>query len=74
VGGTPFELIPVPGGETVDGMFVHVPEYGTLFVGDFIMPYIGAPFLEEGNLPGLFEAIDTVLALNPKHCCMGMNR
>lgn len=71
VGGSRFELIPVPGGETIDGMFIHVPEHGTLFVGDFIMPYIGAPFFEEGNIPGLFEAIDIVLSLNPKHLLHG---
>jgi glyoxylase-like metal-dependent hydrolase (beta-lactamase superfamily II) len=71
VGGTRFELIPVPGGETVDGMFIHVPEHDVLFVGDFIMPYIGAPFFEEGSLPGLFEAIDTVVSLNPKHLLHG---
>ncbi len=71
VGGTRFELIPIPGGETVDGIFIHVPEHDTLFVGDFIMPYIGAPFLEEGNLPGLFEAMDTVVSLNPKHLLHG---
>ena len=70
-GGTRFELIPVPGGETVDGMFIHVPEYDVLFVGDFIMPYLGAPFYEEGNLPGLLEAIDTVVSLNPKHLLHG---
>ncbi|MCI0591116.1 MAG: MBL fold metallo-hydrolase [Gammaproteobacteria bacterium] len=71
VGGTRFELIPVPGGETIDGMFIHAPEHGALFVGDFIMPYIGAPFFEEGNIPGLFEAIDVVLSLNPKHLLHG---
>jgi glyoxylase-like metal-dependent hydrolase (beta-lactamase superfamily II) len=71
VGGTRFELIPIPGGETVDGMFIHVPEHDVLFVGDFIMPFIGAPFFEEGNLPGLIEAIDTVVSLNPKHLLHG---
>ncbi len=71
VGGTRFELIPVPGGETVDGMFIHVPEHDVLFVGDFIMPYIGAPFFEEGNLPGLFDAVDTVVSLNPRHLLHG---
>jgi len=44
IGGTRFALIPAPGGETVDGLFIHVPEHDTLFVGDFIMPYLGAPF------------------------------
>ena len=71
VGGTHFDLIPVPGGETIDGMFIHVPEHGALFVGDFIMPYIGAPFFEEGNIQGLFEAIDVAVSLNPQHLLHG---
>lgn len=71
VGGTRFELIPSPGGETPDGMFIYLPDHEVLFVGDFIMPFIGAPFFEEGNIPGLFEAIDAVVALNPKHILHG---
>lgn len=71
VGGTRFELIPIPGGETVDGMFIYMPEHAVLFVGDFIMPYIGSPILEEGSLPGLLEAIDTIVALNPQHLLHG---
>jgi glyoxylase-like metal-dependent hydrolase (beta-lactamase superfamily II) len=71
VGGTRFELIPIPGGETVDGLFIHVPEHNTLFVGDFIMPYLGAPFLEEGNIQGLFEAMDIAVSLNPTHLLHG---
>lgn len=66
VGGTRFELIPVPGGETSDGMFIHMPGAGLLFVGDFIMPYLGAPFLEEGSLRGLTAAIDLVAELRPR--------
>jgi glyoxylase-like metal-dependent hydrolase (beta-lactamase superfamily II) len=62
VGGTRIELIPVEGGETDDGMFIHLPEDKILFVGDFIMPYIGAPFVPEGSLPGLLDAIDVVVA------------
>jgi len=40
---TRIELIPVQGGETRDAMFIHLPDLGVLFVGDFIMPYLGAP-------------------------------
>jgi hypothetical protein len=47
-------------------MFIDVPEYQTLFVGDFIMPYFGAPLVEEGDIDGLFRAIDTALALQPR--------
>lgn len=71
VGGTVFELIPTSGGETPDAMFIHLPEYAVLFVGDFMMPYLGAPFLEEGNIDGLFQAIDQVVALNPKYLLHG---
>jgi len=30
----------------------ELPDQGVLFVGDFIMPYLRAPFVEEGNLQG----------------------
>ena len=42
IGGTRIEFIPIRGGETHDAMFVHLPEIGVMFVGDFIMPYLGA--------------------------------
>ena len=71
VGGTRFELIPVNGGETDDALFIHVKEHETLFVGDFIMPYLGAPFVVEGNLEGQLEAIDVVARLNPAHILHG---
>ena len=64
-GGTRFELIPVPGGETSDGMFISMPDDRVLFVGDFIMPFLGAPFFEEGSIPGLFEAMDIAVSLDP---------
>jgi len=71
IGGTRFELIPVEGGETDDALFVHVPDHGTLFVGDFIMPFLGAPFVEEGNLVGLEGAIDVAARLKPRHLLHG---
>ena len=71
LGGTRVELIPVQGGETRDGLFIHLPELGVLFVGDFIMPYLGAPFVEEGDLDGLFKAIDLVAEKNPKYLLHG---
>ena len=71
VGGTRFELIPAPGGETIDGMFIYLPEFRVLFAGDFIMPYLGAPFLEEGSLKGLIEAIDIVVSLQPRELLHG---
>ena len=66
IGGTRVELIPVQGGETHDAMFIHLPDLGILFVGDFIMPYLGAPFVEEGDLQGLLDAIDIVVQKNPQ--------
>ncbi len=71
VGGTRIELIPVEGGETHDAMFIHLPDLGVLFVGDFIMPYLGAPFVEEGDLQGLLDAIDIVVQKNPRYLLHG---
>jgi glyoxylase-like metal-dependent hydrolase (beta-lactamase superfamily II) len=71
IGGTRIELIPIEGGETHDGMFIHLPDQGVMFVGDFIMPYLGAPFVEEGNLQGLLDAIDIVVKDDPKYLLHG---
>ena len=71
VGGTRVELIPIQGGETRDGMFIHMPDLGVMFVGDFIMPYLGAPFAPEGDLRGLLDAIDIVVQKNPKFLLHG---
>jgi glyoxylase-like metal-dependent hydrolase (beta-lactamase superfamily II) len=71
IGGTQFELIPISGGETHDAMFVYAPALRTLFAGDFIMPYIGAPFVEEGDFAGLLGAIDVVVEKNPEHLLHG---
>ncbi len=71
IGGTPIELIPIEGGETHDGMFVHLPALGVMFVGDFIMPYLGAPFVEEGNFQGLLDAIDIIVEKHPQHLLHG---
>jgi glyoxylase-like metal-dependent hydrolase (beta-lactamase superfamily II) len=71
IGGTRIELIPIDGGETRDGMFIHLPDLGVLFAGDFIMPYIGAPFAGEGNVQGLLDAIDIVIQKHPRHILHG---
>src|SRR6266566_4570465 len=71
IGGTRMELIPVHGGETRDAMFIHLPDLGVLFVGDFIMPYLGAPFVVEGDLQGLLDAIDVVVQKNPRYMLHG---
>jgi len=71
IGGTRIELIPVHGGETHDAMFIHLPDLGVLFVGDFIMPYLGAPFVVEGDFQGLLDAIDIVVQKNPRYMLHG---
>jgi glyoxylase-like metal-dependent hydrolase (beta-lactamase superfamily II) len=71
IGGTRIELIPIQGGETHDGMFIHLPDLSVMFVGDFTMPYLGAPFRQEGDLQGLLDAIDIVVQRNPKHLLHG---
>jgi glyoxylase-like metal-dependent hydrolase (beta-lactamase superfamily II) len=71
IGGTRIELIPTHGGETHDAMFIHLPDQGVMFVGDFIMPYLGAPFVQEGDFQGLLDAIDVVVASHPQHLLHG---
>jgi glyoxylase-like metal-dependent hydrolase (beta-lactamase superfamily II) len=71
IGGTRIEFVPIHGGETDDGLFINLPDQGVMFVGDFIMPYLGAPFVEEGNLDGLLDAIDVVAQKRPRHLLHG---
>ena len=61
-----FVLLPVRGGETEDALLVHLPASGVLFVGDIIMPYLGAPFMPEGSAEELFAAMATIRALAPR--------
>jgi len=71
IGGSNFELIPARGGETHDAMLIYLPEEKVMFVGDVIMPYLGAPFAEEGDLQGLLDGIDEVVSRNPEHLLHG---
>ena len=71
IGGSKFELIPARGGETHDAMLIYLPDEKVMFMGDVIMPYLGAPFAEEGDLQGLLDAIDAVLSRNPEHLLHG---
>jgi glyoxylase-like metal-dependent hydrolase (beta-lactamase superfamily II) len=71
IGGTKFELIPVHGGETHDAMLINLPDESVMFVGDVIMPYLGAPFVEEGDLQGLLDAIDEIVSRNPQYLLHG---
>jgi glyoxylase-like metal-dependent hydrolase (beta-lactamase superfamily II) len=71
VGGSKVELIPARGGETHDAMLIYLPDEKVMFMGDVIMPYLGAPFAEEGDLQGLLDALDTVVSRNPQHLLHG---
>jgi glyoxylase-like metal-dependent hydrolase (beta-lactamase superfamily II) len=71
IGGTTFELIPVRGGETRDAMLINLPNEKVMFMGDIIMPYLGAPFAEEGDLQGLLDAIDVVVSRDPQYLLHG---
>ena len=66
IGGTRVALLPARGGETDDAMLIHFPDLGVLFVGDILMPYLGAPFVNEGSIDGLLASIDQVSALKPR--------
>src|SRR5215468_9959159 len=71
IGGTRVELIPIQGGETHDAMLVYLPDQKVMFMGDFIMPYLGAPFVEEGDLQGLLDAVDVVVERSPQYLLHG---
>jgi glyoxylase-like metal-dependent hydrolase (beta-lactamase superfamily II) len=71
IGGSKFELIPAHGGETHDAMLIYLPDERAMFMGDVIMPYLGAPFAEEGDLQGLLDALDAVVSRNPQHLLHG---
>jgi len=71
IGGSKFELIPARGGETHDAMLIYLSDEKAMFMGDVIMPYLGAPFIEEGDLQGLFDAIDVIVRRNPQYLLHG---
>ena len=66
LGGVEFGLHPASGGETSDGLVVHLPELGVIFTGDVFMPNLGAPFMPEGSIDGLLETIGRIRNLHPK--------
>ena len=68
VGGTRVHLT-LPhcgGGETSDGMMIYLPDYRVLYGGDFIVPWVGAPYVCEGDIDSLLGTIDLIAALEPQ--------
>jgi len=68
VGGTRVRLIlpPYGGGETPDGMLIHLPDHRVLYGGDFIVPWVGTPYTVEGNVDSLLETMDMIAHLDPQ--------
>jgi glyoxylase-like metal-dependent hydrolase (beta-lactamase superfamily II) len=71
IGGTELVLIPVTGGETPGALMVHLPATGLLFTGDVMMPYLGAPFTDEGSPEGLLETLRYIRELAPRQLIQG---
>jgi glyoxylase-like metal-dependent hydrolase (beta-lactamase superfamily II) len=65
VGGVDLQLVPVHGGESHDALLIHLPARDIVFVGDILMPYLGAPFFAEGSAEGLLDALQLVEDLHP---------
>lgn len=66
IGGVQLGLYPAHGGETDDALLIHLPAAGVVFVGDVLMPQLGAPFLPEGSAEGLFETLALIQRLAPR--------
>ncbi|MEM9193296.1 MAG: MBL fold metallo-hydrolase [Myxococcota bacterium] len=71
VGGREFRLIPVRGGETEDALLIHLVDDNLVFVGDAFMPYLGAPFVGEGDPEELLNVIDLLLEIAPRELIHG---
>jgi glyoxylase-like metal-dependent hydrolase (beta-lactamase superfamily II) len=71
LGGRRFALYPAHGGETNDALLIHLPDAGVVFVGDVLMPYLGAPFVAEGSIDGLFDTIALLAKLAPTRLIHG---
>ena len=59
-------LFPLPARKPDDALLIHLPEEGIIFGGDFVMPYPGAPFAEEGTVEGFIDGITAAEDLKPK--------
>lgn len=67
VGEHTFTLYPMAGGETEDQLLIalNTGAERVLFVGDAFMPYIGAPFIHEGNPEALLATMEFVVSQKP---------
>jgi alkyl sulfatase BDS1-like metallo-beta-lactamase superfamily hydrolase len=52
-------------------MMIYLPEERVMFMGDVMMPYIGAPFDEDGDVQGLLDALDAAVSRNPQYLLHG---
>lgn len=68
VGGTDLDLIPMgkSSDKVSDHLFIYLPKYEILFVGDFITPFFGSSYVQGIPLNEIFAMIDLVIELNPK--------
>ena len=71
IDGSTVETIPISGGETEDALLFFFPELSAIFVGDFLMPYYGEPWVEEGSIDGLLDAMTTVVERDPEFVLHG---
>ena len=71
IGGRALELISTRGGETEDALLILDVETKTLIVGDVLMPYVGAPFVNEGSPRGLIETIRVIRGIEPARLLHG---
>lgn len=71
IGGSSFLLVPVSGGETEDALLVMHEDTRIVFGGDTLMPFYGEPTVEEGDIYGAIEMMDTLLALEPSQTLHG---
>lgn len=67
LGGTRIRLILTPGGggETPDGMFIYLPAYRVLYAGDFAVPWVGTPYVVEGDADAQLATMELVGNLQP---------
>ena len=71
IDGSGVEPIPIGGGETEDALAFFFPELSAIFVGDFMMPYYGEPWVEEGSVEELLDAMTAVVERDPKFVLHG---